>query len=155
MRSSVRADSALAATETTPVCQTMNMSAEPPFDDHAQGGDAPISLVSPSEEYIDSFFQAMAEFAAEGIPQISASMNRDEFPTYVQRLHDQAVGRNLKEGHVPSKEFWIIDAEGYAGRIFSSRFYLCSRSSWPPRWLRGTAEQASKGVRNQSSSIFT
>jgi len=96
------------------------MNAEPPFDDHGQKGNAlpsRIRLESPSEKYIDSFFQAMSEFAEEGIPQISAGITREQFPAYVQRLHDQAVGKNLKEGHVPSKEFWIIDDEGYAGRI--------------------------------------
>jgi len=97
------------------------MNQEPPFDDHGQrGGEALLSqirLESPSEKYIDSFFEAMAEFQSEGIPQISADMTQEQFPGYVQRLHDQAAGKNLKEGHVPSKEFWIIDAGGYAGRI--------------------------------------
>lgn len=78
---------------------------------------AQIRLEPPSESYLESFFQAMAEFAAEGNPQVAESMSRDQFPAYVQRLHDQAIGKNLKEGHVPSVEFWIIDSEGYAGRI--------------------------------------
>jgi predicted acetyltransferase len=76
-----------------------------------------MHLELPSEKYIDSFFEAMEEFASEGIPQIAAEMTREQFPQYVQRLHDQAAGKGLKEGHVPSKEFWIIDADGYAGRI--------------------------------------
>jgi predicted acetyltransferase len=76
-----------------------------------------MNLELPSEKYIDSFFQAMAEFAAEGIPQISLDMTEKQFPDYVKRLHDQAAGKNLKEGHIPSLEFWMIDAEGYAGRI--------------------------------------
>ena len=106
------------------VCQTMNMNAEQPCDDLWQRGDnrpesqlAQISLGPPSEKYLDSFFQAMAEFEDEGNPQISENMTKEQFPAYVQQLHDQSVGKNLKEGYVPSKEFWIIDAEGYAGRI--------------------------------------
>ena len=67
--------------------------------------------------YEASFFQAMAEFEAEGSPQVPEGMTKESFPAYVQRLHDQSVGKNLKEGHVPSKEFWIVDAEGYGGRI--------------------------------------
>lgn len=97
---------------------------EGPFDDLRRWGEglreadlAPICLVLPSEMYLDSFFKAMAEFEAEGIPQISPDVTEERFPDYVQRLHDQAVGKNLKEGYVPSKEFWIVDSDGYAGRI--------------------------------------
>jgi predicted acetyltransferase len=100
------------------------MNAEQPNDEPCQAGDArhearlaDIRLEPPSEKYIDSFFQAMEEFAREGIPQISENTTRERFPAYVQQLHDQAVGKNLKEGHIPSAEFWIIDSEGYAGRI--------------------------------------
>jgi predicted acetyltransferase len=59
----------------------------------------------------------MAESEGEGNFQISKGMTKDQFPAYVQRLQDHSVGKNLPEGHVPSKEFWIIDAEGYAGKI--------------------------------------
>jgi len=100
------------------------MNAEQPLDYLCQRGDtlpevqiARVSLESPSEKYIDSFFQAMAEFEVEGIPQIPENMTTEQFPAYVQQLHDQSIGKNLKEGYVPSKEFWIIDADGYAGRI--------------------------------------
>jgi len=95
-----------------------------PFDDLGiernpplQARTAEMRLELPSVKYLDSFFQAMAEFQDEGNPQISESMTREQFPGYVQQLHDQSVGKNLKEGHVPSKEFWIVDPEGYAGRI--------------------------------------
>ncbi len=76
-----------------------------------------ITLELPSENYIESFFSAMSEFASEGNPQISANVTRAQFSAYVQQLHDQSIGINLKEGHIPSKEFWIIDADGFAGRI--------------------------------------
>ena len=100
------------------------MRAEWPLNDPRQGDNAPpkdqparISLGPPSERYLESFFQAMAEFEGEGNPQVPEGMTEARFPAYVQRLHDQSVGKDLKEGHVPSKEFWIVDAEGYAGRI--------------------------------------
>ena len=102
----------------------MNSNAEQPANDLSQRSStlheahsAEISLVLPSEKYLHSFLEAMAEFASEGNPQIPTGMSREQFPTYVQQLHDQAAGKNLKEGHVPSKEFWIVDADGYAGRI--------------------------------------
>ncbi len=76
-----------------------------------------ICLELPSEKYVDSFFQAMAEFADEGIPQVPDGFTEEQFPAHLQRLHDQSVGKNLPEGYVPSKEFWIVDADGYAGRI--------------------------------------
>lgn len=83
----------------------------------AEPSKAQISLETPSGKYIESFFEAMAEFECEGIPQISANVTREQFPAHVQKLHDQSIGKNLKEGHIPSKEFWMIDAEGFAGRI--------------------------------------
>lgn len=76
-----------------------------------------MRLELPSEKYIDSFFEAMAEFEAEGNRQIPQDMTRERFPAYVQQLHDQSVGKNLKAGYVPSVEFWMIDADGFAGRI--------------------------------------
>ncbi len=84
---------------------------------------AHIILQPPSEKYEESFFQAMAEFKDEGNPQVPDGMTKEEFPAYVQKLHDQSVGKNLKEGHMPSKEFWIIDADGYAGRIILGLSY--------------------------------
>lgn len=76
-----------------------------------------ISLELPSLRFAESFFQAMVEFEEDDNPQIPHNMTEDEFPAYLQRLHDQSVGKNLKEGHVPSMEFWIADADGFAGRI--------------------------------------
>ena len=76
-----------------------------------------LRIEAPSIAQADSFFKAMAEFAAEGIPQVSNAMSPENFGEYVQRLHDQAIGKNLPDGHVPSKEFWMVDDDGYAGRI--------------------------------------
>ena len=76
-----------------------------------------VWLEVPSEKHVRSFFLAMAEFEAEGSPQAPKELTEDRFPAYVQQLHDQSVGKNLKEGHIPSKEFWMVDADGYAGRI--------------------------------------
>ena len=111
----------------------MSVNAEQPYDDHCQRSDAlheaqlaQISLELPSEKYIDSFFLAMAEFEGEGNRQIPENMTREQFPAYLRQLHDQSIGKNLKEGHVPSKEFWIIDAEGYAGRIILGLTYIPS-----------------------------
>ncbi|MFX8577852.1 hypothetical protein ABTM02_20525, partial [Acinetobacter baumannii] len=63
------------------------------------------------------FFEAIAESARERMPQFPAQLTRESFPAYVQRLNDQATGRNLPQGHVPFLELWMIDEEGYAGRI--------------------------------------
>ena len=87
-----------------------------------------LRLESPSIAYIDSFFEAMEEFRAEGLPQISEAVTRDQFAKYVQGLHDLANGINLKKGYIPSKEFWIIDAAGYAGRIILGLTYYPSPS---------------------------
>lgn len=85
-----------------------------------------MRLELPSERHVDSFFQAMAEFEAEGDPQIPAGLTPEQFPAYVQRLRDQAIGKGLKEGYVPSQEFWMIDSEGFAGRIILGLSYYPS-----------------------------
>lgn len=95
----------------------MVMLAKPLDHDSIHRGGSPIRLVLPSEEYVGSFFAAMAEFESEGLPQVPAGMGQDQFPAYVQKLLDQAEGKNLPEGYVPSREFWMIDADGYVGRI--------------------------------------
>lgn len=83
-----------------------------------------MRLEPPSEKYEQSYFAAMAEFAAEGIPQAPPGLT--DFPAYVHRLHDQASGRNLPSGHVPSLELWMIDDDGYAGRIILGLAYYPS-----------------------------
>lgn len=85
-----------------------------------------ISLEEPSVMYVDSFFVAMAEFEVEGRPQVPAGMRTDQFSAYVEGLHDLAAGRNLPTGYIPSKEFWIIDGDGYAGRIILGLSYYPS-----------------------------
>ena len=80
-------------------------------------------LEFPSEKYVESFFGAKAEFVAEGLPGYHASIEREEFAAYLQRLHDHAAGKGLPEGYIASKEFWIIDADGYAGKIILGLSY--------------------------------
>jgi len=91
---------------------------------HSARGTSSVRLADPSEEYIESFFEAMAEFQSEGNRPVPADMTRDLFPAYLRRLHDQSRGINLKEGHIPSKEFWMIDADGFAGRIILGLSYI-------------------------------
>ncbi len=117
------------------ICKTANMSNEFPKAIYGQSpnviaglGSPNIRLVLPSEKFAESFFEAMVEFAKEGNPQIPPGMTQADFPAYLQRLHDQSMGKNLKEGHVPSKEFWIADADGFAGRIILGLAYIPSPS---------------------------
>ncbi len=85
-----------------------------------------ITLELPSEAYTESFFEGVTEFASEGLPQMPEGLTRKLFPGYVQRLHDYAIGKNLTEGHIPSKEFWMVDADGYAGRIILGLTYTAT-----------------------------
>ncbi|MBI5708144.1 MAG: GNAT family N-acetyltransferase [Armatimonadetes bacterium] len=110
-----------------------------------------MRLELPSERYVDSFFQAMAEFEAEGDPQIPAGLTPEQFPAYVQRLHNNALGKNLPEGYVPSQEFWMVDSDGFAGRIILGLSYYPSPERVghhvgyavrPSRRRRGYATQA-------------
>jgi len=83
-----------------------------------------ISLEQPDERYLESYFEALAEFRSEGSIYMPDALTPDQFPAYVRRLHDQSFGKGLPEGHIPSKEFWIVDQDGFAGRIILGLTYI-------------------------------
>ena len=89
--------------------------------DRAHGA---ITLEPPDERYLESYFEALAEFKSEGSIYMPAELTPEQFPAYVQRLHDQSLGKGLPEGHLPSKEFWMVDPDGFAGRIILGLTYI-------------------------------
>lgn len=54
-------------------------------------------------------------------PRIRLRIN---FPLMSSTFTIKAAGSNLKEGHIPSLEFWVIDSEGCAGRIILGLTYI-------------------------------
>jgi predicted acetyltransferase len=75
-------------------------------------------IVEPSIEYKDSFLSALEEYKREGkdLDEGLADPGND-FESFVQHFKDESKGINMKEGRVPQTTFWIVDEDGYAGRI--------------------------------------
>lgn len=78
-----------------------------------------LRLVPPGIEYRDSFLEGMAEMETLGEETELDGPVEDicrAFPAFLQRLTafarpDPALGR------VPMSQFWLIDEDGYAGRL--------------------------------------
>ncbi|MEI7709686.1 MAG: GNAT family N-acetyltransferase [bacterium] len=77
-----------------------------------------IQLKEPSVEYKESFLRALDEYTREGRSlDEGIAEPGDDFAAFVQSKKDESAGVNLKDGRVPQSTFWIVDGDGYAGRI--------------------------------------
>ena len=77
-----------------------------------------IKLVEPSVEYKDSYLSALGERIEAGeISDTVIAEPGNDFASFVQYLKDQSLGLNMKPGYVPQTTYWIIDRDGFAGRI--------------------------------------
>ncbi|GER91370.1 acetyltransferase [Dictyobacter vulcani] len=73
-------------------------------------------LTLPSENYRDSYLEALGELQAEGRQQnISREQIATHFSSFVQRLHDQADIARIEPGQIPFSEFWLVDGNDYLG----------------------------------------
>jgi predicted acetyltransferase len=75
-------------------------------------------IQEPSVELKDSFLAALKEYHQEGR---NLDQNEEEiannFPVFIQHFKDESLGINLKKDYVPQTVYWIVDKDGYAGRI--------------------------------------
>jgi len=75
-------------------------------------------LVKPSLKYKNTFLKAEREFQKEGKSQSSifSDLNKD-FLAFIQKLSDNAEGKNLKKGYVPGSTYWLVDNGIFIGHI--------------------------------------
>ncbi|MDP3964042.1 MAG: GNAT family N-acetyltransferase [bacterium] len=75
-------------------------------------------LVRPSEQYRESFTEAVKEFyAEEGEYHINLSEIQDHFSGFLQRIENWEKGIDLPEGYVPATVLWLVDDDEYIGRV--------------------------------------
>lgn len=75
-------------------------------------------IQEPSVKYKESYISALKEFHKEGRNlDIKEEEIEKDFPNFIQRLKDESLGLNLKPTLVPNTIYWIVDKEGYVGRI--------------------------------------
>ncbi|MDR1009226.1 MAG: GNAT family N-acetyltransferase [Rickettsiales bacterium] len=86
---------------------------------------ANITLVLPDMKYKDGVIAAAREVLAQPSYTLSeawyvklgANATDEEFAAFVRKKLDEMNGVNIPEGWVPGTTFWIMDEDGYAGRI--------------------------------------
>ena len=75
-------------------------------------------IQEPSVELKDSYLSALEEFHKEGrYENQDVEEIRNNFPKFLQRFKNDLLGINSTEGRVPQTTYWIVDKDGYAGRI--------------------------------------
>lgn len=81
-------------------------------------------ISEPSIKIKDSFLKALEEYHQEG-RNLDQDRNEIEnnFSALIQQFKDESLGLNLKPGRVPETTYWIVDEDGYVGRI-SIRHFL-------------------------------
>ncbi|MCP2014915.1 putative acetyltransferase [Deinococcus sp. HSC-46F16] len=79
-------------------------------------------LVPPSERYKESFLAAVREAQADGsglgdtLTWDVAALEAD-FPAFLESLRQYEPGRELPEGYVHSEPLWLVEGDGYLGRV--------------------------------------
>ncbi len=75
-------------------------------------------IIEPSIELQESFLSALAEYTSEKKPLDEGVADPgNDFAGFVQHLKDDSRGINMKPGRVPQTTYWIVDRDGYAGRV--------------------------------------
>ncbi len=79
-------------------------------------------ITEPSVSLKDSYLSTLEEYSREGknldegVREIKEEFGGD-FAKYIQHLKDESQGKNMKPGRVSQTTYWIVDKDGYAGRI--------------------------------------
>jgi predicted acetyltransferase len=80
--------------------------------------EALCEIQEPSVQYKDSFLAALEEYHKENKKLDEGVKDPgSDFELFVKNLKEESLGINLKEGRVPQTTYWIIDKDGYAGRV--------------------------------------
>lgn len=73
-----------------------------------------MELVVPSLAFKAAFENFYNDFAQHDVENAEKYLEgHREFPNYVQRLSDEAMGLNLRKGYVPCSHFWLLDNKKY------------------------------------------
>jgi predicted acetyltransferase len=77
-----------------------------------------VQLIRPSLKYKRSFIEAVKESHAEGRGlHLNVLELEKDFDTFLLGLENQEKGIGLLEGYVPASTFWLVDDDGFAGRV--------------------------------------
>lgn len=75
-------------------------------------------IAIPDIRYEESYVRALEEYKNKGISLDEGIKDFEgDFSEFVKSLKDESQGVNIKPGRVPQTTFWIIDKDGYAGKV--------------------------------------
>jgi predicted acetyltransferase len=83
-------------------------------------------LVEPSEALRDSYISLVDEFRQRGEPPVPFPVGfpTDDFPAFLGRLQDCAMGSEIAFGFVAHETFWLVDSEGSVVGVSNLRHTL-------------------------------
>jgi len=74
-----------------------------------------MELVIPSEEYYQSYIEAMEEYKQNNIDTYDFwEISKDEL---FKKMENYRTGNNLPEGYVKATYFWLVDNDKFIGEI--------------------------------------
>lgn len=74
-----------------------------------------MELVKPTIEFKESYDGYIKELGSEERYPFPLDFDYSDFPAYLAKVNDFALGKNLPEGYVPSSTFWIIKDNDIVG----------------------------------------
>ncbi len=77
-------------------------------------------LVLPSEQYKESFLEAVAEQEPSGPNRLEGEQYEkfnNDFETWLAYNKDEREGRNLPEGWVQQTVYWLVEGDKFIGRV--------------------------------------
>ena len=82
-----------------------------------------MQLVVPVSKYKESFLEALTEYQKEkttdrlDIFALNKTELQGDFQSYIKRIENYSLGKNLPLGYVPDTTYWLIDGSEFIGRI--------------------------------------
>jgi predicted acetyltransferase len=76
------------------------------------------TISEPDVIYKESYLKALKEYHQEGrYLEYDEKKLESNFSDFVKKLKENSIGLNLKPGYVPQTVYWVVDQEGFAGRV--------------------------------------
>ncbi len=74
-----------------------------------------MRLVYPSEKYLNSYAEAVKEYAENNVT--TYFFDDPQSVDVVKKYKDYRHGKNMKPGYVPQTTFWLVDGNEFVGEI--------------------------------------
>ena len=77
-----------------------------------------LHLSTPDTAFKNSYLEAAQEFESAGEwSKEKLEKLENGFEAWIQKLKDNASGKDVEEGYVPSSAFWLVEGDKYIGDV--------------------------------------